>query len=104
MLELRPLYAEVDQLRLCSIELRFGLRDIQIGRYAARETVLGERQIFVIRFRRSIEQIDVAIGSVELKVVRSQLRLIQQLGVFQVGEGGLRSCGGGRYAAADIAP
>ena len=41
MLELRPLHAQVDQLGLRPVELRFRLRDIQIGRYAARNQADG---------------------------------------------------------------
>ena len=104
MLVLRASHAQLDQLRLHAVELRFGLRDIQIRRYAAVEAVARQRQVFLVGSLRARKQSRFGVGAAQAEIILRELGLVQQPGVFEVGLRGLRRGGGGGDAAPDAAP
>ena len=83
MFELGALDSEVDQLRLRGVELGLGLRHVAIGGDAAGEAVAREREKLLVGLDGCVEQVDVAIESVQLEVVLGQFGLKEQAGVLQ---------------------
>ncbi len=51
-----------------------------------------------------LQQRDVAIGAVQLKIILRQVRLVGELGVFELRLGGLRGLGVRSHVAPDAAP
>ena len=65
---------------------------------------LRELQKAGVRIDRGLQQRDVAIGAMQLKIVLRQVRLVGELRVFQLRLGGLRGLGVGPHVAPDAAP
>ena len=104
MFQLRALDSDIDQLRLCSVELGLGLRHVTIGGDTAGIAVAGEREELLVGLDGCLEQGDIAIDAVQLEVVLGKLRLIAAGGHSQEGRGGLGGIRAGGDAAADAAP
>ncbi len=83
MLQLRSLHAEIGQLSLHTIKLRFCLRDVQIGRNADIVSITRQSQILPIRHLGSTKQIDLRVDAMDIEIVLRELRLIEQLRVFE---------------------
>ena len=104
MLELCALYADIHQLPASGFELRLRLRHVAKRRDTAVIAVPCERQELRIRFHGVGQECGVTIQTVELEIVRGQLRLIGKFGVLQIGSGYLCGCRAGRDAAPDASP
>ena len=57
MFELRALHAELNQLGLHAVELRFGLGDVQVGGNATVKPVAGQREVFLIRGFGAVQKV-----------------------------------------------
>ena len=59
-----------------AIELGFRLGDIQVGSDSAGLAVLGQLQVLLVGLQRPLEQIGLAVQSVQLEIVLGQFRLL----------------------------
>ena len=83
MLQLGALDSDIDQLRLRGVELGLGLRHVAIGGDAAGVAVAREHEQLLVGLDGCLEQVDIAIDSVQLEVVLGELGLIEQAGICE---------------------
>jgi hypothetical protein len=88
--ELRALDAEVGGLRARGVELRFGLRDVLVGREAGVMLNLCQSKGSLISEHRRIQKLPLRIQHAKLKIVCCHFRLNGQPHVFEIGKGALR--------------
>jgi hypothetical protein len=91
MLQLRPSYAKVDQLRPSVFQLSLRLCYISPGCDPYRETASRKLEILFERSHSPLQQILSGIGTSQLEVILRQFRLEQKPRVFQFGSRGLRN-------------
>ena len=65
---------------------------------------LGEPQKPGVGIDGGLQERDIAIGAVQLKIVLRQVGLVGELGIFELRFAGLRGFGVAAHAAADAAP
>ena len=104
MFELRALDAEVGGLRARGVELRFGLRDVLVGRDAGVMPDLCQLERLLIGEHRRIQKLLLRIQHAKLKIVRRHFRLNGQPHVFEIGQRGLRFKSAGLHGVANAAP
>ncbi len=93
MFVLRARHAQIDQLLLGRIELRFRLRHVGAGSDPRVMPGLCELQKIGVRIDGGLQQRDIAIGAVQLKIILRQIRLVGEFRIFELRFGGLRGLG-----------
>jgi hypothetical protein len=101
MLELRARHAEVDQLRLRRMELRFRLGYVGGGGNARIESPLGQIQVIRVGSHGLFEQLLFGVHAVQLEICLRQRGLQREPHIFNLGKAGLRRFRAGGNAAAD---
>ena len=104
VLELCASDSEIGQFRPSRVELCFGLRDVSSARDAAGEAVLCQRQVLFERLHGPLEQIDIAVQAMQLKVIDGEFGLQRQAGVLELGGTGLRRLDIRLHRAPDASP
>ena len=98
------LHAKIHQLRLHSVQLRLGLGNVEVRCDSELETVLRQREVFLIRRLSAGEQLGFGVAAVEFEIILREFSLVEQPRICHGGRQRLRGRGARRHTAANVSP